>query len=110
MRDKHREDVLAMHEAVAKAMRDTLLVQADVIDYLRSKLDGHAYVPSRTPAVNPTEQIPADPGERKWLTEEEEELLALRLNGHINDVELANLQESLGMPHLQVAPDVDLDD
>jgi hypothetical protein len=110
MRDKHRDDVLRLHEEVTKAMRDTILVQADLIDYMRATADGHAYVPSRTPALNPTQQPPAEPGGRKWLTEEEEEILALNLNGHISDLELAKLQQDLGMPNLTSVPSLPDDD
>jgi hypothetical protein len=110
MRDKHRDDVLRLHEEVVKAMRDVLLVQADQIDYLRAKNDGHAYVPQRTVALNPTQQPPAESGGRKWLTEEEEELLALNLNGHLSDLELAKLQADLGMPNLQSVPSLPDDD
>ena len=109
-KDKHRADLKEAHAAEVKAMRDTILVQADMIDYFRAKLDGHAYVPSRTPALNPTNQPPAEPGERKWLSEEEEELLALSLNGHISDIELAKLQEGLGMPGIRLAPSLPDDD
>ncbi len=107
MFNRHRQDLKEAHEAVVKAMRDTILVQADMIDYLRSKADGHAYVPMRTPALNPSNQPVADPdpGSRKWLSEEEEELLALQLNGHISELELARLQEGLGMPGIHLAPD-----
>lgn len=109
-KDKHRADLKEAHAGEIKAMRDTILVQADMIDYLRSKLDGHAYVPQRTPALNPTAQPPAEPGERKWLSEEEEELMALRLNGHISELELAQLQDRLGMPGIHLAPSLPDDD
>lgn len=109
-KDKHRADLKEAHEQIVKAMRDTILVQADMIDYLRAKVDGHAYVPARTVAVNPTDQISAEPGERKWLTEEEEELMALELNGHISPLELAQLQERLNMPGIALAPSLPDDD
>lgn len=114
MFDRHRKDLKEAQEQTIKAMRDTILVQADMIDYLRAKMDGVGYVPQRVKAVNPTEQIPVenplDDNERKWLTEEEEEILALNLNGHINDAELASLQEQLGMPGLKLAPRIPDDD
>lgn len=106
-RDKHREDLKEAHENVVKAMRDTIIMQADMIDYLRSKADGHAYIPARTPALNPAQQPVADPepGSRKWLSEEEEEIMALQLNGRISEMELSALQETLGLTQgLQLAP------
>lgn len=111
-KDKHRADLKEAHEQTIKAMRDTILVQADMIDYLRSKVDGYAYVPTRTAALNPTQQPEADsePGSRKWLSEEEEELLALNVNGHLSDLDLARIQESLGMPGITRAPPLPDDD
>ena len=110
MFNRHREDLKQAHAQVVSAMRDTIILQADMIDYLRSKADGHAYVPQRTVALNPTDQPVAEPGERKWLSEEEKELLALSLNGHISDLELASLQERLGMPGIHLAPSLPDDD
>lgn len=111
-RDNHRADLKEAHAAEVKAMRDTLIIQADLIDWLRSKLDGHAYVSQRTPAVNPTQQPTADPatGSKKWLSEEEEEILALNLNGHISDLELSRLQDELGLSHLMAVPALPDDD
>lgn len=111
-KDHHRADLKEAHSAEVRAMRDTILVQADIIDYLRAKLDGHAYVSQRTMAINPTHQPPADPaqGSKKWLSEEEEEILALNLNGHISDLELAHLQDELGLSHLMAVPALPDDD
>lgn len=110
LRDKHREDLKEAQQQTIAAMRDTILVQADMIDYLRAKLEGHGYVPQRTTAINPASQPSADrtPGDpespKKWLSEEEEELLALNLNGHLSDLELASLQQELGLPGLTSVP------
>jgi hypothetical protein len=106
-KDKHRSDLKEAHANEVKAMRDTILVQADMIDYLRSKVEGHAYVPQRNlVGMDPPPPQPLQPGERKWLSEEEEEILALKLNGHISELELTQLQETLGIPGIKLAPDL----
>jgi len=106
MRDKHRDDLKEAQAQTIKAMQDTIIVQADMIDYLRAKLDGHAYVAPRTQAINPTKQPPAEeaPAGKMWLSEEEEEILALNMQGHISDLELQRLREELGMEHLVAVP------
>ena len=105
MFNRHRQDLKEAQEQTIKAMRDTILIQADMIDYLRSKADGHAFVSTRTPALNPSQMVPAEMDGPKWLTEEEEEILALNLQGRISDHELQKLQADLGLSGLSAAPD-----
>ena len=51
--------------------------------------------------MNPSQQPSAEPGLTPYLSEEEEDLLALNLSGHISDQELAELREQLHMPQLE---------
>jgi len=112
MRDNHRadmlaakDDILAANERTVKAMRDTIIVLHEQIEYLRAKLDGQAFVSAATVAANPTEQVPADAEGPKWLSEEEEELLALKLNGYIDEGQMRSKMEELGITtNLHVLP------
>lgn len=74
---------------------------AEQVDYLRAKLDGHAYVPASVPSVNPSKQPEPLPGHPMYLSEEEEDLLALRLNDYLDDGDLDELRTQLNLPSLE---------
>ena len=108
----HRDDLLASMEREREAMQQTIRILADQVDYLR-------FMATRVPHMSPVlaDQLAPIPDEedfsgpeegfRPYLSEEEEELLALRLNDHISDVELANLREEVGkvIPLPSLEPD-----
>lgn len=101
MFDRHRSDLKESHALTVKSLQDTILILVDQVEYLRAQLDGRAHVSQARPAVNPSQQPPAAPGLTPYLSEEEEDLLALNLSGHISDQELAELREQLHMPQLE---------
>lgn len=88
-------------EREREAWRMVVTVLADQVEYLR-------FMATKTPHMSPAlrdlhaqdkAQVPTpetlpgfDPDFRPYMTEEEEELLALRINEHINDAELEALR------------------
>ena len=98
----HRADLKEAHAAEVKALKLTIEALAEQVEYLRAKLDGHGFVSARVPPANPTGQAEAEVGWPKWMSEEEEDLLALNLNNHITDLELQELRSQLGMPGLAI--------
>ena len=87
----HRRDLIEAHVREVTALKLLVDSLAEQIDYLRI-LMGQPNL-SRTKSALPfEEQSPAmDPlveGLKAYLSEEEEDLLALRDNGHINEMEL----------------------
>jgi len=105
MFSRHRNDLKEAHAAEVAALKMAIQVLADQIDWLRYQLAKEPYIAPSTPAANPTGQPETDPGVRAYLSEEEEEALALHLNGHINEQELRSIQEELGLRHLEAVPD-----
>lgn len=89
--DRHRDDLKESHALTVKSLQDTILILVDQVEHLRAQLDGRPHVSAARPAANPTQQQPAAPGVTPYLSEEEEDLLALHLGGHISDQELADL-------------------
>lgn len=91
------------------AWRMVVTVLADEVEYLR-------YMVTQTPHMSPalrnltaTEAPPpaadGDAGVRPYLSEEEEELLALRLHDHIDETRLHELAEELDIPVPRLEPD-----
>lgn len=76
-------------------------ILADQVDFLRYML---TQVPHMSPVLQEAmgQPLPAvDDGFRPYMSEEEEELLALRLNDHISEQDLAALAEELQLPSLE---------
>ena len=113
---RHRDDLLAAQENERRAKDQVITVLADQVEWLRWQLNDKAHM---SPALHelhtqerpqfPTpEDIPGfDPDFKPYLSEEEEELLALNLNQHISDAELAALREEIGkvIPFPNLEPD-----
>lgn len=98
---RHRKDLIDAQERTIKAMQDSIMILVDQVEYLRAQVDGKPHVSMARVAVNPTNQPPAEEGFKKYLSEEEEEAMALHLNGHISDAELADLRMQFNMPSLE---------
>lgn len=106
MFSRHRDDLKEAQAQTIKALQDSIIILADQVEYLRAQVDGRPHVYSGTPSVNPSAQPAVEDGFPKYLSEEEEELLALRLNDHINDLELEQLRADLRLaPPLLEADD-----
>lgn len=103
---KHRDDLLASMEREREAWRMVVTVLADQVEYLR-------YMVTKTPHLSPAlrnltageTQPVGDAGTRPYLTEDEEELLALRINEHIDDARLRELAKELNIPVPSLEPD-----
>lgn len=52
---------------------------------------------------NPADQPLPEPGMPMWLSEEEEDILALKLNEHINHEDVEALRSELRLPSLEVS-------
>lgn len=89
--------------------RMLVTVLADEVEYLRfmATQQPHMSTALRTLTSEAPEAPEADSDFRPYLTEEEEELLALRLNEHIDEQQLRELQEEIGkvIPLPDLEPD-----
>lgn len=105
---RHRQDLLDAMERERAAWRMVVTVLADQVEYLRYMA---TQAPHMSPALrNLTSEAPAPAAAaaedvRPYLTEEEEELLALRLNDHIDETRLRELADELDIPVPQLEPD-----
>lgn len=93
----HRRDLKEAHAETIKQMERMIVALSDEIDYLRHLLDDRAYVRPSTPAANPSALLPATPGEKLYLSEEEEEALALKMNGYIDEADWGEIESQLGV-------------
>lgn len=89
------------------AWKMVVTVLADQVEFLR-------YMATQTPHMSPAlHSLTADPaaapeaadGYRPYLTEDEEELLALRLGEHIDETRLREIAEELNIPVPSLEPD-----
>lgn len=106
---KHRNDLLDAMERERAAWKMVVTVLADQVEFLRYQVTQapHMSVALRDLAEKPvmTTASPAADGFRPYLTEDEEELLAARLNGHIDEAELRAFAEELNIPVPSLEPD-----
>lgn len=96
-KNQHRADLIEAQEKTLKAQKMVIDVLAEQVEWLRYQLSGMPHVGSTTAGLNPTDQPVAEVAGRKYLSEEEEDLLALRLNEHITDEDLRALSSELGI-------------
>lgn len=106
---KHRDDLLDAMERERAAWKMVVTVLADQVEFLRYQV---TQTPHMSQALNsltadlPAPAAPAVGDEfRPYLTEEEEELLALRLNDHIDEADLRELAAELNIPVPSLEPD-----
>jgi len=98
---KHRDDLLDAMERERAAWKMVVTVLADQVEFLRYQV---TQTPHMSPALRDLAEqptmgaVPVDDGFRPYLTEDEEELLALRINDHVSEVELRKLAEELDIP------------
>lgn len=97
MRDKHRQDLKEAHAETIKQMERLIVALSDEVDYLRHLLDSRAYVRPSTPAANPSKLPLAEATEKKYLSEEEEDALALKMNGYITEADWSDIEAQLGV-------------
>lgn len=99
----HRADLKEAHEREVAALKLLVEMLAEQVDYLRATIAQRPYVnPRAAQPVNPSQLQPAVPGEPAYLTEEEEEILALRELDHITDSDVEHLREQLGLERLSL--------
>jgi len=92
----HRRDLKDAHAAHVRALEKLVTFMADEIDYLRAKVAGYPHIPASVPSLNPSGQPPATGG-NMYLSEEEEDALALHLNDYLGPGDLAALRDDLGL-------------
>lgn len=105
----HRRDLKESHAETIRQMERMIVLLSDEVDYLRHLLDQKAYIRPSTPAANPSGLVPAEPGQKLWLSEEEEDILALRLNDYLDDSDLRDLESLTGAP-IRLAPELEPDE
>jgi hypothetical protein len=93
MFSRHRDDLLRAFEAEREATQQTIRILADQVDYLRYMVMNQPTMTAAQAVSQPAVNV--DPNFRPYLTEDEEELLALRLNDHISESDLRAIQEEL---------------
>lgn len=102
----HRADLKEAHEREVAALKLLVEMLAEQVDYLRAIIAQRPYVnPRAAQPANPSQLQPAVPGEPAYLTEEEEEILALREFDHLDDADVERLRATLGLPNLSVSSD-----
>lgn len=89
------EDLKEAHEARVRELMRVVDALAEQIEYLRA-LNGTPHISSRVPATpGLATTLPHEPGLYPHLTDEEEDLLAMRDSGLISDAQMAALREAL---------------
>lgn len=83
----------------------TIDVLAEQIEWLRWQLTQTPHMseilrPAATPADT---QLLPEPGGPMWLSEEEEDLLALKLNDHLDREDVEAIRSELRLPSLEVS-------
>lgn len=104
---KHRDDLLDAMERERAAWKMVVTVLADQVEFLRYQVTQTPHMSAALHTLTDPAAVPppvAD-GFRPYLTEDEEELLALRINDHIDEVELRKLAEELDIPVPSLEPD-----
>lgn len=97
----HRADLKEAHEKHVESLMKLVEMLADQVDYLRAVIAQRPYVnPATVQALNPSSLEPVVPGGPSYLTEEEEDILALREFDHISDADVEHLREQLGLERL----------
>lgn len=93
MFDRHRRDLKEAHAETVKQMERIILILTDQVDYLRYQLN-------QPPVQRPvTEEGVMDAEARKmWMSEEEEDILAMQLNGLLANEDIKRLEDTLGAP------------
>lgn len=99
---RHRDDLIASFEREREAMQQSIRILADQVDYLRYQVavSGQGGGAHMSPVLeelkgNDFNLTADDDGFRPYMTEEEEELLAMRLNDLITEQDLREIQEDL---------------
>lgn len=87
------EDLKEAHARELQHLVRTLDVLAEQIDYLRA-LVGMPHMP-KVRAINPSALPPMEAGWAPWVTEDEEDLLALRDAGMLSPDEADHLAEQI---------------
>jgi hypothetical protein len=93
-------DLKEANEANRRDLLKLVDMLAEQIEWLRMS-QGRPNVARMVP-INPTAQPVFESGQ-PFLSEEEEDILALHENGHISDVQLRDLQEALSLSNLSAA-------
>jgi hypothetical protein len=105
MLGRHRRDLLEAHDREVAALKLVIEALSEQIDYLRI-LMGQPNL-SRTRSTLPVEeQLPEFvEGLKAYVSEEEQDLIALRDAGHINELELEQQLAAAGLrsTHLTLA-------
>lgn len=99
-----RQSQSALFERLLKEKDQQIKILAEQIDYLRVLLAERGVAPLSTALrpLNPADQPPAVMGVPPYLSDEEEDLLALHESGRISDAQLKQLREDLDLPELQL--------
>jgi hypothetical protein len=105
MFSSHRKDLLEARDREVAALKLVIEALSEQIDYLRVVM-GQPNLSRQRTALPPEEQSPElVEGLKAYLSEEEEDLLALRDAGHINEIELERELAAAGLrnSHLTLA-------
>lgn len=91
----HRRDLKEAHERHVAALEKLAIVLSDQVDWLRWQLSEKPHVGPNLFPAEPVEEAGPLP-EKKYLSEEEEDILALHLNDYLSDSDLKELEGQLG--------------
>lgn len=78
-------------------------VLAEQVEWLRWQLTQTPHMSQVLKPVNPTDQPLVEDDFPKYLSEEEEDLLAMRLNDHLTENDVEQIRSELRLPALEVS-------
>ena len=101
----HRDDLIAAQEKERLAWNATITILCDQIEFLRFQL---LKAPHQSPGLqqvysNFAEDEDEEKRRKMYLSEEEEDMLALRLNDHLDTDDMERLASQFDLPHLEVS-------
>lgn len=97
-------DLKEAHQREVKALRLTIDALAEQVEYLRAQQDSKPFISRTVVGHNPSELELVGPGDLSYMTEEEEDIRALRESGQITELamEQALAQAGLRNTHVQI--------
>jgi hypothetical protein len=104
---RHRADLKDAHEAHVRSLNALVDVLAEQVEYLRGIIAQQQHLfPQNLRPLNPSGLVPVEGVEDPmYMSEEEEEILALRQFDHITDQDVERLRGELGLQTLRVFDD-----
>lgn len=102
----HRRDLIDAQAKESAALKMVITVLADQVEFLRFQLTQRPHMSASLHAVAegaPPAEDPREEGRKMYLSEQEEEILALNLEGHLTGIDLDRLASEFDLPSLEAS-------